>query len=44
MNSFDETVARLEAGWPAYQGWYVPRAVGGGPPGTPGGGTPRPGT
>lgn len=31
MNSFDETVARLEADWPEYQVWYVPRAVGGGP-------------
>ena len=31
MNSLDETVTRLEADWPDYQIWYVPRAVGGGP-------------
>jgi hypothetical protein len=29
MNQFDAIVARLEAAWPGWQVWYVPRAVGG---------------
>jgi hypothetical protein len=29
MNQFDAIVARLEATWPKWQIWYVPRAVGG---------------
>jgi hypothetical protein len=27
MNSLDQQVAWLEANWPQYQIWYVPRAV-----------------
>ncbi|HEV8278159.1 MAG TPA: hypothetical protein VGQ26_21015 [Streptosporangiaceae bacterium] len=29
MNQFELIVARLEATWPGWQVWYVPRAVGG---------------
>jgi hypothetical protein len=29
VNHFDGIVARLEAAWPEYQVWYVPKAVGG---------------
>jgi hypothetical protein len=29
MNHFQAIVARLESDWPDYQGWYVPKAVGG---------------
>jgi hypothetical protein len=29
MNQFEAIVAQLEASWPKWQVWYVPRAVGG---------------
>jgi hypothetical protein len=29
MNQFDALVSQLEASWPKWQVWYVPRAVGG---------------
>lgn len=29
MNHFEAIVAQLEADWPNWQVWYVPRAVGG---------------
>jgi hypothetical protein len=29
MNHFQAIVARLEADWPDYQVWYVPKAIGG---------------
>jgi hypothetical protein len=29
MNQFEAIVAKLEADWPGWQVWYVPRAVGG---------------
>jgi hypothetical protein len=29
VNHFEAIVARLEADWPKWQVWYVPRAVGG---------------
>ncbi len=29
MNQFDAIVADLEATWPGWKAWYVPKAVGG---------------
>jgi hypothetical protein len=29
MNQFQKIVADLEADWPGWQAWFVPRAVGG---------------
>jgi hypothetical protein len=29
MNQFEAIVAQLEASWPKWQVWYVPRTVGG---------------